>query len=210
MNQAFHPEDRARSLIDQRLAACGWLVQSREEMNLGAGLGVAVREFQTASGPVDYVLFVGRKLCGVIEAKPGGTTLSGFSEQAARYIADMPAHLVREQGQVRFEYVATGTETLFRDHGDPDPVSRRVFTFHRPETLELWMRETTILRGRLQAMPALVTDGLRVCQVDAVGALERSRPAGFLRHHIEQATQFFAAHHDGAGAGRRSGGGAAR
>ena len=48
---------------------CGfWLIQSKAEINLGAGLGIAVREFQTASGPVDYGLFVGRKLCGVIEA----------------------------------------------------------------------------------------------------------------------------------------------
>ena len=44
---AFHPEDKARSLIDRRLAACGWLIQSKAEMNLGAGLGVAVREIQT-------------------------------------------------------------------------------------------------------------------------------------------------------------------
>ena len=128
MNEsAFHPEDKARSLIDRRLVACGWLIQSKAEMNLGARLGVAVREFQTASGPVDYGLFVGRRLCGVIEAKAEGTTLSGYSEQAARYIADVPKHLVREEGQVRFEYVASGTETLFRDHADPDPVSPRLF-----------------------------------------------------------------------------------
>ena len=43
----FHPEDRARATIDEQLAKAGWLVQSREQMNLGAGLGVAVREFQT-------------------------------------------------------------------------------------------------------------------------------------------------------------------
>jgi type I restriction enzyme R subunit len=110
---AFHPEDRPRSLIDRQLDASGWIVQSKAEMNLGAGLGVAVREFQTGSGPVDYALFVGRRLCGVIEAKPQGTTLSGFAEQAARYIADVPEHLIREEGQVRFEYVASGTETLF-------------------------------------------------------------------------------------------------
>jgi hypothetical protein len=169
---AFHPEDKARSLIDKRLVACGWLIQSKTEMNLGAGLGVAVREFQTTSGPVDYGLFVGRKLCGVIEAKPEGTTLSGYSEQAARYIADVPKHLVREEGQVRFEYVASGTETLFRDHGDPDPASRRVFTFHRPETLERQLKEPLTLRGRLQSMAAFVTDGLRTCQIDAVSALE--------------------------------------
>ncbi len=51
------------------------MVQSRAQMNLGAGLGVAVREFATASGPVDYALFVARDLCGVIEAKADGTTL---------------------------------------------------------------------------------------------------------------------------------------
>jgi type I restriction enzyme R subunit len=185
---AFHPEDKARSLIDRQLGACGWLIQSKGEMNLGAGLGVAVREFQTASGPVDYGLFVGRRLCGVIEAKPEGTTLSGFSEQAARYIADVPKHLVREEGQVRFEYVASGTELLFRDHADPDPVSRRVFAFHRPETLELWLKETATLRARLHAMPPVVTDGLRACQIDAVAALERSMAANRPRALVQMAT----------------------
>lgn len=64
---AFHPEDKARSLIDRQLGASGWLIQSKEEMNLGAGPGVAVRELQTASGPVDYALFVHPRLCGVIK-----------------------------------------------------------------------------------------------------------------------------------------------
>ncbi|XSC48621.1 hypothetical protein ACF1BQ_043365 [Bradyrhizobium sp. RDT10] len=105
---------------------------------------MAVREFQTASGPVDYGLFVGRKLCGVIEAKSEGSTLSGFSEQASRYIADMPKHLVHDEGQVRFEYVASGSETIFRDHADPDPASRHVFTFHRPETLERQLRSPSL------------------------------------------------------------------
>jgi type I restriction enzyme, R subunit len=189
MNEsAFHPEDKARSLIDRRLVACGWLIQSKAEMNLGAGLGVAVREFQTASGPVDYGLFVGRRLCGVIEAKAEGTTLSGYSEQAARYIADVPKHLVRQEGQVRFEYVASGTETLFRDHADPDPVSRRVFSFHRPETLEHELRKPLTLRARLRAMPPFITDGLRACQIDAVSALESSMGQNHPRALVQMAT----------------------
>jgi hypothetical protein len=49
------------------------------DVNLG------VREFQTASGSVDYGLFVGEKLGGVIDAKPEGATLPGYSEEAARY-----------------------------------------------------------------------------------------------------------------------------
>jgi len=59
--------------IDGHLAEGGWVVQSREEINRNVGLGVAVREFPTASGPVDYALFVGGTLCGVVEAKPEGT-----------------------------------------------------------------------------------------------------------------------------------------
>ena len=157
-------------------------------MNLGAGLGVAVREFATASGPVDYALFVGRRLVGVVEAKPDGVTLSGFAEQAARYIADVPPHLVREEGQVRFEYVASGSETLFRDHADPDPSSRRVFAFHRPETLERWLKEPATLRRRLTTMPPLVLDGLRDCQADAVAALERSLAHNHPRALVQMAT----------------------
>lgn len=189
MNEfAFHPEDKARSLIDRRLVASGWIIQSKDDMNLGAGLGVAVREFPTDSGPVDYALFVGRKLCGVIEAKPEGMTLSGFSEQASRYIAGAPKHLVREDGQVRFEYVASGTETVFRDHADPDPASRRLFSFHRPETLERWIKEPVTLRGRLRAMPQFLTDGLRACQVDAVSALEKSMAQNHPRALVQMAT----------------------
>ena len=172
--RAFHPEDIARSAIDARLAAWGWLVQSRDEMNLSAGTGVAVREFATASGPMDYALFVGRQFCGVVEAKPAGTTLSGFSEQAARYIADAPDFLGGDLRQRRFEYVASDTETLFRDLADPEPRSRRVFTFHRPETLLRWLSEPETLRARLRRLPPLVTDGLRQCQIEAIEGLERS------------------------------------
>jgi type I restriction enzyme R subunit len=39
------PEGRARKKIDELLTAAGWHVQDRDEMNLGAGLGVAVREY---------------------------------------------------------------------------------------------------------------------------------------------------------------------
>lgn len=185
---AFHPEDRSRSVIDHRLEACGWIVQSRDDMNLGAGQGVAVREFPTASGPADYALFVDRKLCGIIEAKRDGATLSGFSDQAERYIADVPTHLVRAEGQVRFEYVASGTETLFRDHLDPMPASRHVFAFHRPETLEARLREAATLRRKLQAMPKIDTTGLRACQIDAVSALERSLASNHSRALVQMAT----------------------
>jgi type I restriction enzyme R subunit len=174
--------------IDGQLAEAGWLLQSREDMNRNAGLGVAVREFPTASGPVDYALFVGGTLCGVIEAKPEGTTLSGFADQAARYLGGVPGHLVRRDGQLRFEYVASGTEILFRDHADPAPRSRRVFFFHRPETLRRCLAEPMTIRRRLQSMPPLLPERLRECQIDAVTKIEASLAADHPRALIQMAT----------------------
>ena len=44
-----NPEQLAREKIDLLLAKAGWVVQDYKHLNLGAGLGVAVREFQTVS-----------------------------------------------------------------------------------------------------------------------------------------------------------------
>ena len=63
------PEEQARQDIDQLLVKADWLVQDVKKVNMSAGLGIAVREFQTKAGPVDYALFVERKAVGVIEAK---------------------------------------------------------------------------------------------------------------------------------------------
>jgi type I site-specific restriction endonuclease len=38
------PEQQARQIIDAKLEAAGWQVQSRDEMNIRAQLGVAVCE----------------------------------------------------------------------------------------------------------------------------------------------------------------------
>ncbi|RMH20566.1 MAG: hypothetical protein D6696_07845 [Acidobacteria bacterium] len=47
---ALKPEDQARETIDRQLSAAGWAVQSRDEINLSAGRGVAIREFRRAPG----------------------------------------------------------------------------------------------------------------------------------------------------------------
>jgi type I restriction enzyme, R subunit len=58
------PEELARINIDKQLTASGWIVQSRAEMNLYAGRGIAVREFPLSTGEADYLLFVDRKAVG--------------------------------------------------------------------------------------------------------------------------------------------------
>ena len=66
------PEELARVNIDVAMEEAGWVIQDRDQMNLAAGPGVAIREFQTDAGPCDYLLFVNKKPAGVIEAKKKG------------------------------------------------------------------------------------------------------------------------------------------
>ncbi len=82
-----NPEQIARDHIDQQLKACGWIVQSKKQINLGASLGVAVREYQTDAGPADYLLFVDKKPVGVIEAKEAnkGFQLTQVEDQSTEY-----------------------------------------------------------------------------------------------------------------------------
>ncbi len=49
-----NPEQRARNRIDDQLRSSGWVVQGLAGLNPRAGRGVAVREYPTDSGPMDY------------------------------------------------------------------------------------------------------------------------------------------------------------
>jgi len=48
------PEELARQKIDGLLIKAGWVIQDVKALNLGAGFGVAVREFPTARGEAVY------------------------------------------------------------------------------------------------------------------------------------------------------------
>lgn len=52
------PERRARLRIDAGLKASGWTIQDRDQINLGAARGVAIREFkmEPGYGYADYLL----------------------------------------------------------------------------------------------------------------------------------------------------------
>jgi len=70
------PEQKARREIDSDLSTAGWIVQDREDLDLMAGRGVAVREFamKPGFGFADYLLYLNRRAAGAVEAKPQGTS----------------------------------------------------------------------------------------------------------------------------------------
>jgi type I restriction enzyme R subunit len=186
------PEELARQQIDQQLSASGWSVQDRGATNLYAARGVAVREFPVGGGFADYMLFVDKQAVGVVEAKKVGTTLSGVAEQAGSYAAGLPANIPHVgTDKLPFVYESTGVETFFRDERDPEPRSRRAFTFHRPETLAEWAEDSYTLRGRLREMPSahpLNSAGLWHAQVEAINNLEQSFAQDRPRALIQMAT----------------------
>ena len=173
------PEQEARVEIDAMLRAAGWEVQDYRQMNLRAAEGVAVREFPTARGPADYLLYVQRKAIGSIEAKKKGKTLLGVEPQGDRY-AEGFKETAAERGLpawrelIPFHYMSTGAETLFASRIDPVIKPREVFSFHRPETLLAWVNQDASTRTRLRTMPALDERGLRDAQVTAIAGLEES------------------------------------
>ena len=72
------------------LGASGWVVQTKDRINLSASCGVVVCELSFATGEPDYTLFVQGKTIGTTEAKPEGETLTGVEEQSAKYISGVP------------------------------------------------------------------------------------------------------------------------
>ncbi|WP_448256075.1 type I restriction endonuclease subunit R [Microbacterium aurum] len=194
-------EARARKLIDEQLEAAGWFVQDRKDLNLFAGPGIAVREVIMAAGHgrVDYLLYVDKKVVGVVEAKPVGTTLSGVEWQSAMYATGLPdSHAKRAvtiAARLPFIFEASGTETHFTNGYDPSPRARRIFAFPKPATLARQVREATenpdapTWRARVHGMRELDRSSLRPAQIDAVEGVERSlREQRFSRSLIQMAT----------------------
>src|SRR5690554_2750157 len=188
MTNNQNPEQIARDTIDDMLQQAGWLVQSKNEVDLSASKGVAVREYQTDVGPADYVLFVARKPIGIIEAKreDEGHRLTVVEEQSKSYAEAKLKYLNNDP--LPFVYESTGTITRFTDYRDPKPRGRNVFSFHKPETIAEWLKKGKSLRERLLDLPELDETGLRPAQIVAINNLEHSFKKNRPKALIQMAT----------------------
>jgi type I restriction enzyme R subunit len=205
------PEELARQNIDRLLAQAGWRVCDASATNIHAARGVAIREFPLKSGHgfADYLLYVDGKAAGVIEAKKEGVTLSGVETQSGKYTQGLPDGLPRWRNPLPFSYQSTGVETRFTNGLDPQPRSRQVFSFHRPDMFAEWLTylpspasgrgaggegashaaepDATFL-ARLQSMPKLEKEGLWPAQITAIQNLEESLKENRPRALIQMAT----------------------
>lgn len=212
---ATSPEAQARVEIDRQLLESGWVIQNQDEINLSAGFGVAIRELKLKSGHgfADYLLFVNGQAVGVLEAKKVGFPLGGVEVQVQRYSEGLPDTLDAPLAPLPFCYISTGAVTQFCNYLDPHPRSRRVFQFHRPETLVEWLQMETLdewvkslspphdglytaaedtkpstLRSRIQTLPPIHIPNLWRNKVKAITNLEQSLKSDKPRALIQMAT----------------------
>ena len=121
MLQGRNPYDtrrKARKIIDGKLEQSGWVIQYLAIVNPMASLGVAVREYPTSTGPVDYALFVVGKPIGVVEAKKddAGENITVVEGQSGRY-ANSKFKYVNVDYHIRFAYPCVLWHLRFRkDH----------------------------------------------------------------------------------------------
>jgi len=202
------PEDKAREVIDSMLVRAGWHVCDFKDANIHAASGVVIRNYPLNKGHgfADYLFYIDGKAAGVIEAKKVGTTLTGVEIQSDKYKHGFPDIFPAWFRPLPFCYQSTGIETRFTNGLDPDPCSRNVFSFHKPETLEAWLNDKEpgavdraaesqavygmpyTLRAKLRHMPPLVEEGLWPAQITAISNLEKSLAENRPRSLIQMAT----------------------
>lgn len=183
------PEQEARVVIDKKLEQSGWVIQNFAQVNIGAALGVAVREYPTDTGPVDYVLFIDGEPVGVIEAKKSsiGENITVVEEQSARYATSSFKWINREY-TIRFAYESTDKLIKFTDYKDIKYRSRRVFSFHRPEHLKFLLQASDTIRNNMKHFPILDTTGFRECQINAINNMDVSFADNRPRALVQMAT----------------------
>lgn len=183
------PEQEARTVIDEKLNQSGWTLQNVNQLNLLASLGVAVREFPTSTGPVDYALFIDGEPVGVIEAKRStvGENITVVEEQSARY-ANSTFKWINRDYSIRFAYEATDKLIKFTDYKDIKYRSRKVFSFHRPEYLQSLLAAPDTVRNNMKHFPELDTTGFRDCQIAAITNMDKSFSENHPRALVQMAT----------------------
>jgi type I restriction enzyme R subunit len=150
----------------------------------------AVEEFPTASGPVDYALFVKGKLLGMIEAKRLSLGAEGVLGQTKRYSKGV-ANSIGEwrEYKVPFLYSTNGELIFHLDVRREKNTSYELTDFHSPQALwerlnrtseqaEEWFQTKNVDENKL----------LRPYQIKAVEAVEKAVISGKRKMLLAMAT----------------------
>jgi type I restriction enzyme R subunit len=150
----------------------------------------AVEEFQTATGPADYALFVDGKLLGIIEAKKISVGAENVLEQAKRYSKSVPNTVGEWRGyKVPFLYSTNGELIFHLDVRKKENSAYEILDFHSPQAmLDRFNRNTRAAEAWFENRPVSEIKRLRPYQIEAIEAIEKGLIDGKMRMLIAMAT----------------------
>lgn len=200
-------EATTRVLIDDQLRAAGWTVDSvllrhAKGARPEYGKSMAIAEWPTKSGPVDYALFIDGRCVGVIEAKREITDVPGRLGQSKRYAIgvelaadELPLGGPWLNGDDRFrvpflfvtngrpyvKQLATKSGIWFFDARPNSGLARALPEWFSPRDLIERLEQETEDKSALTEREIGVT-GLRPYQQEAIAAVEKAIDEG--QRHI--------------------------
>lgn len=198
-------EATTRVLIDDQLRAAGWIIDSVKLRHANGARpeyakAMAIAEWPTRSGSVDYALFVDGCCVGVIEAKREVKDVPGRLGQAKRYARDVtltideyPAigpwqerdgdrfvvpFLFVTNGRAYVKQLATKSGIWFWEARLPASNPRALAAWFSPRDLTEKLQQVTTESAGAVAEREIGVSGLRPYQVDAIAAVEAAIAAG--------------------------------
>lgn len=195
--QSFELDEReTRRRIDEQLRKAGWEVDS-ESLHYGNGMRpqkgkyMAIAEWQTKSGPVDYALFAGLEIIGVIEAKRQSRDVAGSIEQSKRYSRDFKLQgdatfcegapwgeyyvpfIFATNGRKYLKQLETKSGIWFWDARTPQTPSRAFPNWYSPQDLlDLLKQDRDLAQRKLEEESFNYDFQLRPYQIEAIRSVE--------------------------------------
>lgn len=192
-------EATTRVLIDEQLRASGWEVDTavlRHSAGIRPqyGKAMAIAEWPTKSGPVDYALFVDGRCVGVIEAKRQVSDVPGRIGQAKRYARDIELtpdelpeggpwtdsldhfrvpFLFATNGRPYVKQLATKSGIWFWDARTKAP-SRALSEWFSPRDLAERLKQDVVENWQKLAEREIGVTGLRPYQQEAIQAVDQA------------------------------------
>jgi len=187
-------EADTRKFIDAQLRDAGWeadteVLRHAKGVRPAKGKNMAIAEWPTASGPADYVLFIGLMPIAVVEAKRKSKNVSGSILQSKRYSRDFQLQasmaepggpwgdykipfLFATNGRPYLRQLLTASGVWFLDARSSTNPARALKGWYTPDGLtKLLKHDATVAHDKLKTEP---TDylPLRDYQKDAITAVE--------------------------------------
>lgn len=204
-------ESDTRRLIDQQLRDAGWeadsdLLRYSKGIRPQKGKNIAIAEWPTKSGPVDYALFAGLELVGLVEAKKQCKDVSSALKQTARYSKDyiikdnevLPEgapwngykapFIFSTNGRAFLEQIKTQSGIWFRDLRSPTNLARPLVEWYTPQGLVALLKHDIEKADKTLQEESIDFVWLRDYQKEAIRAIEKHIAEGQREILIAMAT----------------------